>query len=45
MLNQSSPLSVLATDACQTVLSYISEIATYFHLPVVCNQINEDISN
>ena len=24
------------TDACQNVLSYIAEAATYFHLPVVC---------
>jgi hypothetical protein len=23
-------------DACQNVLSYIAEVATYFHLPVVC---------
>jgi hypothetical protein len=37
MLNQSS-LSVLFTDVCQNVLSHISETATYFHLPVVCNQ-------
>jgi hypothetical protein len=40
MFNQSSSLSVLFTDACQNVLSYISETATYFQLPVVCNQMN-----
>ena len=36
MINQSTSLSVLMTDACQNVLSYIAETATYFHLPVVC---------
>ncbi|CAF1073773.1 unnamed protein product [Rotaria sordida] len=36
MINQSSsPLNILFTDACQNVLNYIAEIATYFHLPVV----------
>ncbi|CAF4188269.1 unnamed protein product, partial [Rotaria sp. Silwood2] len=36
MINQSSlPLSVLFTDACQNVLSYISDTATYFRLPVI----------
>jgi hypothetical protein len=28
------------TDACQNVLSYIAETATYFHLPVVCIILN-----
>ena len=37
MYNQSSSsLTVLFTDVCQNVLSYISDIATYFRLPVVC---------
>ncbi|CAF3496543.1 unnamed protein product [Rotaria sp. Silwood1] len=36
MINQSSSsLRVLFTDACQNVLNYISETATYFHLPVI----------
>ncbi|CAF1053311.1 unnamed protein product [Adineta ricciae] len=34
MINQTTSLSVLMTDACQAVLSYIAEAATYFHLPV-----------
>ncbi|UJR08742.1 hypothetical protein I4U23_012999 [Adineta vaga] len=34
MLNQTTSLSVLMTDACQNVLSYIAEAATYLHLPV-----------
>ena len=43
MLNQSSLLRVLFTDACQNVLSYISDSATYFRLPVVCIGMNENI--
>ncbi|CAF0860392.1 unnamed protein product [Adineta ricciae] len=35
MLHQSSSLNVLFTDTCQHVLSYISETATYFHLPII----------
>ncbi|UJR37456.1 hypothetical protein I4U23_030159 [Adineta vaga] len=35
MLNQSSSLTVVFTDTCQNVLSYISETATYFHLPII----------
>ncbi|CAF3273058.1 unnamed protein product [Rotaria socialis] len=36
MMNRSSSsLGVIFTDACQTVLSYISETATYFRLPVI----------
>ena len=35
MLNRSSSFTVLLTDACQNVLSYISEIATYLQIPVV----------
>ncbi|CAF1412255.1 unnamed protein product [Adineta steineri] len=34
IINQTTSLSVLMTDACQNVLSYIAEVATYFHLPV-----------
>ncbi|CAF0899544.1 unnamed protein product [Adineta steineri] len=35
MLNQSPSLNVLFTDACQNVLTYISETATYFKLPII----------
>ena len=36
MINRTSSLSVLITDTCQNVLSYIAETAKYFQLPVVC---------
>lgn len=35
MINRTSTLHVLITDACQNVLSSIAETATYLQLPVV----------
>jgi hypothetical protein len=40
MMNRTTSLSVLMTDACQNVLSYIAEAVTYFHLPVVGIHLN-----
>lgn len=33
-VNQTTESSVLITEACQTVLSYIAEAVTYFELPI-----------
>ena len=35
VINRTTPWSVLMSDACQNVMSYIAEAATYFRLPVV----------
>ncbi|CAF3553704.1 unnamed protein product, partial [Rotaria sordida] len=34
IINRTNLLNVLLSDACQNVLSYIAEAATYFHIPV-----------
>ncbi|CAF3998606.1 unnamed protein product [Rotaria sordida] len=34
IINKTNLLNVLLSDACQNVLSYIAEAATYFHIPV-----------
>jgi hypothetical protein len=39
MINRTSTLHVLITDACQNVLSSIAETATYLQLPVVSDVI------
>lgn len=36
IINRTTSWSVLMSDTCQNVLSYIAEAVTYFQLPVVC---------